>query len=254
MPRRVRGFTLIELLVVIAIIAILIALLLPAVQQAREAARRSTCKNNLKQFGIALHNYHDIYNYFPGAMVSAGPITNAYGSGTYGTEGTHALWGWGAAILPQMEQTPLFQKMGVNSSTLHNAAANATTLAAMQNTFPAYRCPSDTSPDTNDFRQIPNGGSGDVNCTTGCVPVATSSYIGVNHSGALDRIDANGLFVWMDRSGTGANHNDKRDEKHCGWSFQYDRHWRANLGIPGSQHRGNRQARSGRRVWKQRKF
>lgn len=93
-----RGFTLIELLVVIAIIAILIALLLPAVQQAREAARRTQCKNNLKQFGLALHNYHDVYTMFPlGVSVRWGtdtPSTNFYSNAN-------------AALLPYFEQANL---------------------------------------------------------------------------------------------------------------------------------------------------
>ena len=84
------GFTLIELLVVIAIIAILIALLLPAVQQAREAARRTQCRNNLKQIGLALHNYHDVFLSFP--------IGNLY-AGTQTSNG----WSWIAFILPYMD-------------------------------------------------------------------------------------------------------------------------------------------------------
>ena len=93
-PRiRRKGFTLIELLVVIAIIAVLIALLLPAVQQAREAARRTQCKNHLKQLALALHNYHDQYPTCPsGYFVATG-------------------WGWGTMLLPFMDQIPLFEQM-----------------------------------------------------------------------------------------------------------------------------------------------
>lgn len=87
------GFTLIELLVVIAIIAVLIALLLPAVQQAREAARRSQCKNNLKQIGLALHNYHDVYNSFP-----VGSIGGARHS-------------WALAILPMIDQQNIYNQL-----------------------------------------------------------------------------------------------------------------------------------------------
>ena len=103
-PKRTRkGFTLIELLVVIAIIAILIALLLPAVQQAREAARRSTCKNNLKQIGISLHNYHDVHNAFPPGWI-------AVENNSPNIEGESGF-GWGTMLLPYMDQAPLYQQM-----------------------------------------------------------------------------------------------------------------------------------------------
>jgi prepilin-type N-terminal cleavage/methylation domain-containing protein/prepilin-type processing-associated H-X9-DG protein len=99
------GFTLIELLVVIAIIAILIALLLPAVQQAREAARRSQCKNNLKQIGLALHNYHDTFNTFPPSM-----IRNWNGGTNNGgcTWQSHPGYSWRAHILPGIDQASLY--------------------------------------------------------------------------------------------------------------------------------------------------
>ena len=96
-----RGFTLIELLVVIAIIAVLIALLLPAVQQAREAARRSQCKNNLKQLGLALHNYHDTHQTFPPQGIWAFGTTGNYQPRSYT---------WIDMILPQLEQAPLYQE------------------------------------------------------------------------------------------------------------------------------------------------
>ncbi len=96
--RRLQGFTLIELLVVIAIIAILIALLLPAVQQAREAARRTQCKNNMKQLGLALHNYHDVANCFPPGYTQ----DNRYPTG--GFQG-HSVFYY---LLPYIEQTNLY--------------------------------------------------------------------------------------------------------------------------------------------------
>src|SRR6056297_2334814 len=94
--RRRAGFTLIELLVVIAIIAILVALLLPAVQQAREAARRSSCKNNLKQLGLAIHNYHDTHSRFPfGYMLDSSNLNVS----SFGTQ-----------ILPFLEQSALWDQ------------------------------------------------------------------------------------------------------------------------------------------------
>lgn len=132
MKVRKRGFTLIELLVVIAIIAILVALLLPAVQQAREAARRSQCKNNLKQFGLALHNYHDTHSVFP-----RGNTNSVLDSGTAGT------WSWRgfsahAMLLPFIDQAPLYNQLNFNilmNSGVNNTAKNAK--------IPAFLCPSD---------------------------------------------------------------------------------------------------------------
>jgi prepilin-type N-terminal cleavage/methylation domain-containing protein len=93
------AFTLVELLVVIAIIGILIALLLPAVQAAREAARRAQCTNNLKQFGLALHNYHDTYGSFPmGWMIDRGHVLDQVHSDPL------SGWGWQVYLMPMIEQ------------------------------------------------------------------------------------------------------------------------------------------------------
>ncbi len=101
------GFTLIELLVVIAIIAVLIALLLPAVQSAREAARRAQCTNNLKQLGLAMHNYHDAHGQFtPGYLTLLGG-NSIMGAPDAETRDTGPGWAWGALLLPYMEQAPL---------------------------------------------------------------------------------------------------------------------------------------------------
>jgi prepilin-type N-terminal cleavage/methylation domain-containing protein len=121
MKRYRRGFTLIELLVVIAIIAILIALLLPAVQQAREAARRTQCKNNLKQIGIALHNYHETHQLFPPGYIQT-DISDPY---------QHIGLAWGTMLLPFLEQNTLYSTLDFDSPTVPRDA------------LVGWQCPSD---------------------------------------------------------------------------------------------------------------
>jgi len=130
MAHRRTGFTLIELLVVIAIIAVLVSLILPAVQQAREAARRGQCKNNLKQIGLALQNYHGNFNRFPPGYVS---LFDAGGNDT------GPGWGWGAMILPQLEQEVLQNTIDFKQPI--EAAANAAPRIAP---LTVYLCPSDS--------------------------------------------------------------------------------------------------------------
>ncbi|HVJ84711.1 MAG TPA: DUF1559 domain-containing protein [Caulifigura sp.] len=151
-PPRREGFTLIELLVVIAIIAILIALLLPAVQQAREAARRTQCKNNLKQLGLAFHNYADVYKSFPIGNVNTTPNTNA-SLGPLGIPAERTvpndMWTWGASILPYLEQTPLFNQLNVGA--VPNPGASSTLKVLLQTPIKSYMCPSDTMGVLNTF-------------------------------------------------------------------------------------------------------
>ncbi|QDT64695.1 DUF1559 domain-containing protein [Calycomorphotria hydatis] len=167
------GFTLIELLVVIAIIAILIALLLPAVQQAREAARRSQCKNNLKQLALAMHNYHDNFNTFPPGVcmkesrvagVSQANLCNTTPSGNLDQFGATIWndwtgWTWNAFLLPYLEQANLYKTIDVSTNSeqfvysINNQsdATEAAKYAEVTTPISVYRCPSDPSPDIFPF-------------------------------------------------------------------------------------------------------
>jgi len=148
-----RAFTLVELLVVIAIIGVLVALLLPAVQAAREAARRMSCGNNLKQLALGVHNYHDTHNVFPYEMVR------------------NPGWAWGAFILPFIEQQNLYQQLTPGSPA---AMPVATTLfngvPLLQTPVKTFLCPSNPGPPTNSFYSNPN----DATANNG---YARSSYV-----------------------------------------------------------------------------
>lgn len=173
---RVRnGFTLIELLVVIAIIGLLVALLLPAVQQAREAARRTQCKNNLKQIGLALQNYHDTHQTFPPGYIS---LFDSSGNDT------GPGWGWAAFILPQIEQQNLSNRIQFNQriEDLTNGIVRVVKIDS-------YLCPSDSTNQTWTAKQY--NLSGNVQATI--CEVASANYIGVFGT-TEPGVDGDGVF------------------------------------------------------------
>ncbi|MBL8848319.1 MAG: DUF1559 domain-containing protein [Planctomycetaceae bacterium] len=201
-----RGFTLIELLVVIAIIAILIALLLPAVQQAREAARRTQCKNNLKQIGLAHHNYLDVFGMFPSpAMLDlqlAGGMSFQNASC------------WSMALLPYLDQTTVVNSMDLNKGPYHTVNANA-----VRTVIPGYICPSTPRTTSTITVTIPGGTvlaagyppvNPTVNLTTGALDYMQISGVrGIFSNLAYSSFpggsagDRHGIATWQVRAAAG---------------------------------------------------
>jgi len=217
--KRKSGFTLIELLVVMAIIAVLIALLLPAVQQAREAARRTQCKNNLKQIGLALHNYHDVALCFPpgylgypalGACTANNltfPLTQV--SGAYIAQG----WGWGTYILPYLEQANLYNTIqpGTNQTLCDNATDVPSTLlpataaaiqAAERMVLAAYVCPTANDPDLIPTRGTVGAGNGNT-CPGSVGATASPTYHAKSNYRGICGLNYDGIDITADAGAVG---------------------------------------------------
>ena len=176
-----KGFTLIELLVVIAIIAVLIGLLLPAVQKVRDAAARLQCTNNLKQIGLAMMNYESTYNRFPAGYLD-NMTTNPVNTAATGNPAPVIGWGWGALILPYLEQETLYKSININSIAMNNTSAAA--IAFRKTVIKGFLCPSDDT-GLNTF-------------TISGFEVAKCSYAGVNGQEELADFDTalgSGMFL-----------------------------------------------------------
>jgi len=207
-----KAFTLIELLVVIAIIAVLIALLLPAVQQAREAARRTQCKNNLKQLGLALHNYHDMANKLPSNTGSSPGLT------------WNAGLGFLVHVLPYIDQAPLYTSISPTQGSPCSAAPspynNCFPMVSTSNppyqvkVLTALRCPSDTSPDLTSGNGVtnycPSIGAESMGNPNGCTLYPGNPY-GLGNSTHSDDPNPTQISGIFGRGGFSARFKDVTD-------------------------------------------
>lgn len=191
------GFTLVELLVVIAIIGVLVGLLLPAVQAAREAARRMSCSNNLKNIGLALHNYHDTYNRFPYGQQVEGTL-----DGTANDVNGGNAFSWAYSILTQLEQGSLFDQFDARYAISENTITKNLTLA--QTPLEIFSCPSDTKPTNQNDAGIPRS-------ATSSYQAAAGSYLGFGgtnqrrRNGMFNRNTVGGPFGFKDMSDGSTN-------------------------------------------------